>query len=550
MSSLINSAMSGLSAAQAALSTTGNNISNYNVAGYSRQTTVLAQSQSTLSGGNYYGNGVTVTGVNREYDAFITAQLRGASAQSSATTTQYNQISTIDDMLSTSSSNLSSTLQDFFTNLQNVVSNADDPSARQTLLGKADGLVNQFQVTDQYLRSLDSSVNTSISSSVDQINNYAKQIANLNQQISKLTGAGAGAEPNGLLDQRDQLVSELNDLVGVTVSQQDGSYNVSMGNGTSLVNGANSGQLVAMASSSDPTRTTVGYVDAKAGNVEIPEKLITTGSLGGLLSFRSENLDAARNRLGQLATTFADSFNRQHKAGVDSNGDAGEDFFTIGGPTVISNSKNSSSTTLTAQMTDSSAVQATDYNVTFDGTNWNVTRLSDNTSVKATAGTDKESGEPTLSFDGLQINISGNPTAKDSFTVKPVANAVVNMDVAITDEAKIAAAAEAGGASDNRNAQKLLDLQTQKVVNGNSTLSQAYASLVSDIGNKTNTLKTTSTTQDNLVTQLTNRQQSVSGVNLDEEYGDLQRFQQYYMANAQVLQTASAIFNALIGIRG
>ena len=134
--------------------------------------------------------------------------------------------------------------------------------------------------------------------------------------------------------------------------------------------------------------------------------------------------------------------------------------------------------------------------------------------------------------------------------VKPVANAIVNMTVAITDEAKIAAAGEAGGVSDNRNAQKLLDLQTKKVVNGNSTLSQAYASLVSDVGNKTNTLKTTSSTQEKLVTQLTNRQQSISGVNLDEEYGNLQRFQQYYMANAQIMQTASAIFNALIGIRG
>lgn len=551
MSSLINSAMSGLSAAQAALSTTGNNISNYNVAGYSRQNVVLAQSLSTLSGSSYYGNGVTVTGVNREYDAFITTQLRSASAQSSAISTQYSQISNIDDLLSSTTNSLSSTLSDFFTNLQNVVSNADDPSARQTLLGKADGLVNQFQVTDQYLRNMDSSVNTSISSSVDQINNYAKQIANLNQQITKLTGAGAGASPNNLLDQRDQLVNELNDLVGVTVSQQDGSFNVSIGNGISLVSGATSRQLVAMPSSSDPTRTTVGYVDPQAGNVEIPEKQLSTGSLGGLLSFRSENLDAARNRLGQLAVAFADSFNTQHKAGVDSTGAAGTDFFAIGGPTVVSNSKNSSDTTLTATMTNSSKIQATDYSVTFDNGNWTVTRLSDKTSVTATIGTDTTvtPNQQTLSFDGLQINVSGTPADKDSFTVKPVANAIVNMDVAITDEAKIAAASEAGGESDNRNAQLLLDLQTKNVVNGNSTLTQAYASLVSDIGNKTSTLKTTSTTQDNLVTQLTNRQQSISGVNLDEEYGDLQRFQQYYMANAQVLQAASAIFDALLSIR-
>ena len=69
------------------------------------------------------------------------------------------------------------------------------------------------------------------------------------------------------------------------------------------------------------------------------------------------------------------------------------------------------------------------------------------------------------------------------------------------------------------------------------------------IGNNTAPLKTRSTPPGNVVTQLSNQQQSISGVNLDEEYGNLQRFQQYYLANAQVLQTANAIFDALINIR-
>ncbi|SUG55196.1 flagellar hook-associated protein 1 [Salmonella enterica subsp. diarizonae] len=83
MSSLINHAMSGLNAAQAALSTVSNNINNYNVAGYTRQTTILAQANSTLGSGGWIGNGVYVSGVQREYDAFITNQLRGAQNQSS-----------------------------------------------------------------------------------------------------------------------------------------------------------------------------------------------------------------------------------------------------------------------------------------------------------------------------------------------------------------------------------------------------------------------------------------------------------------------------------
>ena len=554
MSSLINNAMSGLSAAQAALNTASNNISSYNVAGYTRQTTIMAQANSTLGAGGWVGNGVYVSGVQREYDSFITNQLRAAQNQSSGLTTRYEQMSKIDNLLSSKTSSISTSMQDFFTSLQTLVSNAEDPAARQALIGKADGLVNQFKTTDQYLRDQDKQVNTAIKASVDQINNYSKQIASLNDQISRLTGVGAGASPNDLLDQRDQLVSELNQLVGVEVSVQDGgTYNVTMANGYSLVQCSNARQLAAVPSSDDPSRTTVAYVDGVAGAVEIPEKLLNTGSLGGLLTFRSQELDQTRNTLGQLALAFADAFNTQHKEGFDANGDAGKDFFAIGSPSVLSNAKNTGKAELSAEVDDSSKVQATDYKVVFSGGKWQVTRLADNTTFEA-----KPDANGKLDIDGLKVTVKANPTGandNDSFILKPVSNAIVDMKVMVTDESKIAMASEKStdpaadtGASDNRNGQKLLDLQTKATV-GNKTFNDAYATLVSDVGNKTATLKTSSTTQNNVVKQLYNQQQSISGVNLDEEYGNLQRYQQYYLANAQVLQTANALFDALINIR-
>ncbi|EPF6063185.1 flagellar hook-associated protein FlgK [Enterobacter cloacae] len=545
MSSLINSAMSGLSAAQAALNTVSNNISSYNVAGYTRQTTVLGASNSTLTGGGWVGNGVYVSGVQREYDAFITNQLRAAQTQSSGLTTRYQQMSKIDDVLSDSTNSLSTTLQDFFKSLQTLVSNAEDPAARQTVLGKADGLVNQFKTNDQYLRDQDSQVNTAIASSVEQINNYAKQIANLNDQISRLTGVGAGSSPNDLLDQRDQLVSELNQIVGVEVAVQDGgTYNVSFGNGYSLVQGCKANQLAAVKSSADPTRTTIAYSDEVSGNVEIPEKMVTTGSLGGLFTFRSEDLDKARNNLNQLALAFADAMNKQHEAGFDANGDAGGKLFDFGSPAVVTNSRNTGTAAMTATVADSTKVQATDYKLQFNGTDWTITR-SDKTSF-----TMAPDASGNLSFDGLSVNVTGSANAKDSFIVKPVSDVIVNMELKFKDESKLAmASASNGGESDNRNGQKLLDLQNSKVVGGNKTFNDAYASLVSTVGSSTAALKTSSETKANVATQLTKQQQSISGVNLDEEYGNLQRYQQYYLANAQVLQTASTLFDAIINIR-
>ena len=504
MSSLINNAMSGLNAAQAALNTASNNISSYNVAGYTRQTTIMAQANSTLGAGGWVGNGVYVSGVQREYDAFITNQLRAAQTQSSGLTARYEQMSKIDNMLSTSTSSLATQMQDFFTSLQTLVSNAEDPAARQALIGKSEGLVNQFKTTDQYLRDQDKQVNIAIGASVDQINNYAKQIASLNDQISRLTGVGAGASPNNLLDQRDQLVSELNQIVGVEVSVQDGgTYNITMANGYSLVQGSTARQLAAIPSSADPSRTTVAYVDGTAGNLEIPEKLL-------------------------------------------NNGKEGEDFFAIGKPAVLQNTNNNGSVAIGATVTDASAVLATDYKISFDNNQWQVTRLASNTTFTVTPDANGK-----VAFDGLELTFTGTPAVNDSFTLKPVSDAIVNMDVLITDEAKIAMASEEdAGDSDNRNGQALLDLQSNsKTVGGAKSFNDAYASLVSDIGNKTATLKTSSATQGNVVTQLSNQQQSISGVNLDEEYGNLQRFQQYYLANAQVLQTANAIFDALINIR-
>jgi len=543
----MNSAMSGLGAAQAALNTVSNNIASYNVSGYTRQTTVLSAANSTLGAGGWVGNGVTVSGVQREYNAFITNQLNAAQNQSSGLTTRYQQMSKIDDLMSDTTNSISATLQDFFTSLQTLVSNAEDPAARQAVLGKSEGLVNQFKTTDQYLRDQDKQVNGAIVSTVSQINNYSQQIATLNDKISKLTGVGAGASPNDLLDQRDQLVSQLNQLVGVEVNVQDGgTYNVTMANGYNLVQGSNARQLAAVPSSADPSRTTVAYVDNVAGNVEIPEKLLTSGSLGGLLTFRSQDLDQTRNSLNQMALAFADAFNTQNKAGIDANGDTGKDFFTFGSPSVLSNTKNTGSASLNATMTDSTQVQASDYKVSYDGTTWQVTRLSDNTKMSPTVESDGS-----LSFDGLNVSVSGSAKQNDSFTVKPVANAIVNMSVALTDASQIAMGIDDAetGESDNRNGQALLDLQNSKLVGGNKTVNDAYASLVSDVGNKTSTLETSSTTQGNVVTQLTKQQQSISGVNLDEEYGNLQLYQQYYLANAQVMQTASTLFDALINIR-
>ncbi|MBS9436312.1 flagellar hook-associated protein FlgK [Photorhabdus noenieputensis] len=543
--SLINTAMSGLQAAQIALGTVGNNLANSKVPGYNRQSTVVNQNGGTMTSVGFIGNGVTVTSINRQYNEFINQQLSEARAKQGELTTYSQQISQIDNLLADKANNLSNTIDDFFTSLQNVVSNAEDDAARTTAIGKSKGLVNQLQSADAFLRKMENNINRGIANSAESINTYAQQIAKLNGEITRMRGGGS-AEPNALLDQRDQLVNELNKLVGVSVIQQDSdSYNVSFAGGLTLVQGTTAYRVEAISSNADSSRITLGYDRGFGDVVEIDEKFINKGQLGGTLRARSEVLDNSRNQLNQLALVLGDQFNQVHRAGFDLKGKPGEDFFTFNNPDVIANSKNKGSANFNVEYTDTSVVKASDYHISYDGANWKIQRASDKADIAA-----KVTGN-TLEFDGLKIEVDPTDAKEnDRYTLKAVNGVIGNMAVNIKDASQLAAAgANDGGASDNVNAKKLIELQNKKLVEGKASFSGAYASMVSTVGNQTSTANVDLETQNNITKQLYAEQQSVSGVNVDEEYGALQNLQQYYLANAQVIQTATTLFNAILELR-
>ncbi|MFP1757427.1 flagellar hook-associated protein FlgK [Lonsdalea quercina] len=544
-SSLINIASSGLKAANVAISTTSNNISNVYTDGYSKQSVSLAQNAGTQKPYGTVGNGVNVVSVDRAYDSLVTSQLRAASSNYAGTTAYSEQVSQIDNLLSDSDNSLSTLMSSFFSSLQSLSTNASDSSARQTVISSAQSMLNQFSSTDKYLQDMDSSINSELKTSVAQINTYSKQIADLNEKIVQL-GSGSSSA-NSLLDQRDQLITEMSKVVGVTTTTQDSMVSVSLSNGMTLVQGDKSYDLVTVTSPDDPSRVEVAYDNGISDPIQLSADSLESGSINGLLTFRTETLDSARNQLGLMALTLANSFNTQHKEGVDLNGDVGTDFFSFAQPSVVSNTNNSGSASLTATFADSTAVKASDYTLKYANGAWAVTRNSDGASVDYTSGTD-DSGNPMLSFDGVQVAVSGTANAGDKFTLNTVSEVITNMSVAITDPAKIAAALndDSSGESDNRNAAALLALQSSNQVNGNATFSEAYASLVSEIGVKTQSAETTATTQSSIVEQLTEKQQSISGVNMDEEYIDLQRYQEYYTANAKILSTAGSIFDSLL----
>ncbi|KOY63567.1 flagellar biosynthesis protein FlgK [Photorhabdus heterorhabditis] len=545
--SLINTAMSGLQAAQIALGTVSNNIANMRSPGYNRQSTVINQNGGAMTSAGFVGNGATVTSINRQYNEFINHQLAEAQAKKGEFTTYYEQIYQIDDLLKDSANNLSYTIDDFFTSLTNVVSNAEDNAARTTTIGKAKGLVNQLKSADTFLRKTENNINREMANYASKINDYTQQISKLNGEITRMRGGGS-AEPNALLDQRDRLVNELNELVGVSVTQQDGdSYNISFAGGLTLVQGTTAYRVEAIPSNADSSRITLGYDRGFGDVVEIDEKFIDKGKLSGTLRARSEGLDNARNKLNQLALVLADQFNQVHRSGFDLEGKPGENFFTLNNPDIIANGKNKGSADFKVEYTDTSAVKACDYHISYDGANWKIQRISDTGKSDISA---KVTGN-TLEFDGLKVEI--NPTnaqEHDQYTLKAVSGVIDGMAVNIKDPSQLAAAGtKDSGLSDNVNVKKLIELQSKKLVEGKASFSGAYASMVSTIGSQTSTANIDLQSQNSIVQQYYNQQQEVSGVNIDEEYISLQSLQQYYLANAQVIQTATKLFDAILDLR-
>src|SRR5439155_14340513 len=322
---------SALSAAQVGLSTTGHNIANASTPGYNRQLVIQGTAGAQNFGFGYIGQGTQVSEIKRVYNDFLNGQVLASQTAKSALDSYSSQINQVDNLLADTSAGISPALQDFFAGLQDLSASPNSAASRQAALSSAQSLVARFQSLNGQLSESREGVNSQITSSVDAINSYAQQISKLNGAI--VLAQSTGNPPNELMDQRDQVIAELNKEVKVAVNKDGGSYDVFIGNGQSLVLGTQASTLKAAASLTDPSRMEVAY-QINGNSVILPEASLSGGRLSGLFDYRAQTLDATQNALGRIAIGMAASFNAQHRLGQDQNGAPGGDFFTVASPQV------------------------------------------------------------------------------------------------------------------------------------------------------------------------------------------------------------------------
>ncbi|XPF93786.1 flagellar hook-associated protein FlgK [Colwellia sp. RE-S-Sl-9] len=658
---LYNTGVSGLLAAQQQLATTGNNIANVNTEGYNRQRAEQNAATGLYYGGNYIGGGTYIEDVRRVYDQFSYKEQLLSQTNLSNADELHVDLSQLDEIMTFSGGAINNSLDQFYQTVNGIADNPSDLGLRSMAITQAEVLSSNFQSLNADFDQMEKSINGEIEQIASQISQISVEIGKLNEQILHTNNSTSGQQ-NDLLDTRDNLVNELSKYTSVnTVVDNNGVMSVMIGNGATLVAGITSLSVGVQAGDPDPNKTTLTIVGANS-SVKLSGASVG-GALAAKYEFRDEHLAQVKSEINRIAMVVSETLNEAQHDGLDLNEQEGLDFFTdinsttLESARVLATSKNTGNLQARVNISDVSKVPTDEFEIKYDGVNFIMKNLSDNSTVNL--GAAGASHSASLALYGFEfIEDSGTPNAGDTFIIRPTENSASLMKVNLTDGAGIAAStpidvstsdnnvggggvaivqmndplaaqtyasttntsltvdiyesapgvfdyrvydaavvpissiasgsylsgssvlvdlppspataafqleikgsptgasalareefyiADSFGVGNGNNATLMGLTQEKGIINGEKeTFSQSLGVSTASVGSKAKSAELVETTAQALYTQAYNRNQSTSGVNLDEEAANLLKFQQAYQASSQIISIANTIFDTLL----
>lgn len=578
-----------MQASQVTLDTIAHNISNVNTPGYSRQQVELETEGGLFTGAGFFGRGVRVTTVSRTANEFLTRENNINVSTAAADDTRLNKLVQLEKVLPTGESGLGYAASQILNAFVDVANQPQDMSARQVVLARAQEWVSRVRTAAQQLDELERGTVADLETSVDRVNMLTSQIATSNQAIAAFQGVGHA--PNDLLDKRDNLVKELNQLVQVsTVEADDGSLSVFMGGGQVLVL-SNKAETLGVVRETQPDGSSLARVALLSNGTSrtLPEDQVTGGALKGLMQVQDEDIALTRTALNTFVANFADKINAQQALGMDANGNLKSSFDattnqpTGNNPIFLSTAKANTITlglNAPAGLAAASPVVAA-INPANKGTasidsirmerplpqanalDFATSRPVDGkplTVVFAQSGSTltysflDENGAPYKAVAPARTWTPGTPI-NDADPGSTPATALFSLNINGVPVAgdKITVAYTQYPGSNNGNAQAMLALRDQQIITFGSgasattaTVTDAYSQMIGDLGVRVQGGKTTASISATLAKTSEQTLSSATGVNLDEEAAKLIQFQQSYQAAAKVLQIAQSLFDTLL----
>lgn len=437
-SDVLSIGISGAQTAQRALSTTGHNIANAHTEGFSRQRVAVGTRIPQNVGEGSLGSGVKVTDIGRVHNEFITSTVRKNSSLANGLDINHEYTSQIDNMLADPNAGLAPTLHSFFSSINNVANDPSSQSARQVMIGEANALSERFLYLDERFENMRQSTNATLKTHIQDVNNLAVSIADVNWKIVLAKEVSQG-EPNDLLDERDRLLHRLSEKVVVrTNEQEDGSLNVFIGNGQTLILGKNYSQLGLSPNQHDPSQLEVVYENQGARSVIT--QFMKGGTIGGLVDFRERILGGAQNELGRIAIGVSKTFNEQHRKGMTLENELGGDFFNSidkNTPLTLPRIDNEGDYEFKTTITDVNKLSISDYKLNFNNGQYSLIRQEDQKLVDTFKEIPHE-----IKSEGFSISLARgtNIASGDSYFIRPTRAAARSFDVEVNLTNDIAAA--------------------------------------------------------------------------------------------------------------
>lgn len=454
---------------QTALQTVGHNIANKSTEGYSRQRVEIKSNVPVDSGQVRIGMGARTGAVTRINNPYLEKQITAEGNQLGYNEARADALARVEQIYNEQvNKGLNKTMGDFFNAYREFSTSPESMATRTLVRDTSFHLTKDFARVNQNLKTVQNDLDNQIRANVEKVNEYTKEVADLNQKITQIEVAGATA--NDERDRRELLVKKIGEIINIKAVEGDkGGVSIRAGNSAFLVSSTEATKLQVAPTESNSARGEVHlgiFFQPTIGSDPMNiTREISGGNIGGMLNIRNEAIVEALNDVDVLAHNFANSVNEIHRRGYDLRGKVGGDFFEVGD----------------------------------------------------------------------QLNAAQN---------LQLSEAIQN------DPAKIVAAAQPGGAGDNRIANEMSQLQFQKVLDeGTSTFDEYYNSLVGKIGVAADRANSKFESQKNMVTQLNNLRDSISGVSLDEEATKMIEFQKSFDASARLIRVADEMFDTILSMK-
>ena len=599
------------SAYKKAIEVTSHNVANVGVEGYHRQRAELVSNSPQIMGNAFLGGGSRVDTVIRVYEDYMQNQLISSNSTFERFDQQTILSKQIEGIVASNDEGVQSFMQRFFDATQSLADDPTNNTNRRMLLDEARNMESHLGNLSNVLAETQGEINNQITDIVNTINKQLEVIQSVNEKVEEALSVGAQL-PNDLLDQREEAIKTLSSYVGIKpYRQENGRIDIHTVEGRLPLISDNTLTRLEAANSEYPHEGRVELFMNIGGERRQVSDYIQGGQLGGILDTRNNLLDKAQNELGVMLNGMVAATNWQHYQGWDLNDQAGENFFTPLSTTAINHFKNTgsedgSNIQISFNPNFASAEPQPPYNPTQPSNYGNKENELNNAFTEIGNFTAREymlryrsttddfafydfqTGEPILDNSGAQITVNNGTQANveglnfdftatntladgDRFVVKPHQAILSQFQTEIIDPNAIATRGQSpvdsnndgslndetpapAAIGDNVNMANIANLAAKKLLyadntgNASETLFGGYSKMSVNVGIYVQSSEIQQITQESVLQQVTDRIESYSGVNLDEEAANLLKFQQAYEASAQIIRTSQEMFTTIMGV--